>query len=170
MAKPPTPNQATPGVPTRHQRVVEQGPSRRVPQVPSDSPPPPPRRTFTSEPGTGEPPTWRDFRELDKKIDAVETKVDGIVEGQVDFKLTLTKMAASNRSDNMKLLGTVVVAALGVIGGSKALTPAPPAPPQPVLVRSAYDRALEQCQKLEGDDARGRCITKVAVDAASRER
>lgn len=165
------PDKPVPGVPQRHQRISEVGPEpRRAPVIPSDQPPP--RRQLPSEGGI-HPEVFAEIRSLDSKVDQLALNV-ATIRSDSDLKHAATKASiesilASNRHETLKVLGGVMIAAITAVGGSKALAPAA-APPQQVFVRSAYDRALEECQKLQGDDARGKCIGRVAADAASRPR
>jgi len=59
----------------------------------------------------------------------------------------LKDIKASNRSETVKVIAGVIVAALGVIGGQRALAPTPP-PERTVVSESALSVDLGACETL----------------------
>lgn len=126
---------------------------------------PPPRPAFRSEAGSNGVTAETFFsalRGVDTKVDAIENKVDALAS---EIKLDMALARAGTKSETVKILvGAVVTLGLAVLG-SRAVAPTPE-PTKTEIVRSAFDRALDVCRSLEGDEAKTLCAIKMAHDSS----
>ncbi len=109
------------------------------------------------------PATLRDeMRELRQEVRELRQEV-------AELKQEAVAAKASGRHETTKLIvGGLVTVALAFAGG-RAATPTPEAT-QTRVVRTSFEIELDGCKILEGDAARGACITRVVEKHAAPSR
>ena len=132
---------------------------------------PPGRPRYHSEPGSGI--TLEVYNALrDQHSDISELRgelkdhVAATERGFADVRLALAQNGSTQRTETLKVIAGAVVAIVIAVAGSRAVAPTP-APTQTVIQRSAFDRELEACGKLEGVAA-ATCISDAAQRAAGK--
>ncbi len=95
-----------------------------------------------------------------EKLDGTVEKLDGTVQ---TLNLAVATAQANAKGETNKLIVTVVLAALGLLGGNKLVNPgAPtPAPVETHIPRSTLDIRLDQCRSMPPGPSRAECYTRV---------
>jgi hypothetical protein len=97
-------------------------------------------------------------------------EVAGLRSDFAELKEAVTKLASHGKAETLKIIGGVIVAALGVIGGQRALAPSPPPTPAPQIrqVRTDLDVRLDECRDLPQDSPdRRHCWRRVKGGAGA---
>lgn len=130
---------------------------------------PPQRQRAGSVPDDIDPFVLYRLDKLDDDVSRIESKVDGQGIKLADVEKLLAE--SGKRETGQKALFaflTVLVSTLGTVLVTVLARPTP-APTEPVQ-RSAFDRALDACAKLESDSARGTCIGRVIDESMPARR
>lgn len=93
-----------------------------------------------------------------------EGRLDGFERGQAELLERVERGFASGKHETIKVIAGVVVAALGVIGGQRALTPNPPPEVHNVPTRSALDVRLDLCRPMAPGPSREECFARVTAE------
>lgn len=118
-----------------------------------------PRRPHPSRP---ELPHAPDVYEV---LQGFEGRLDGFERGQAELLERVERGFASGKHETVKVIAGVVVAALGVIGGQRALAPTAPIPEtRNVPARSALDVKLDLCRPMAPGPSRDECFSRIIAE------
>lgn len=121
-----------------------------------------PRARLPSRPHADDPEphipeaVFHALQSMSGKIEETNLKVATLAD-------TVTKLVASGRTETAKIIAGVVIAALGVIGGQRALAPSPSPAPVPI-VRSALDIRLDVCRPMAPGPSREDCFARTVAE------
>ncbi len=100
-----------------------------------------------------------------EKLDGTVEKLEGTVQ---TLNLAVTSATANAKGETNKLIVTVVLAALGLLGGNKAISvatePKTPAPVETHVQRSNLDIRLDQCRPMPPGPGRAECYARVTQE------
>ena len=121
---------------------------------------PPPRAQSPSSPGIPAE-VFTELRDLSREVVVLGTELRTRLAALEHAQSIGT---AASKTETLKILAGAVTSVVLAVVGSRVVAPKPE-PTTTVIQRSAYDRAIEACQKIETDADRAACIVKVSADA-----
>jgi hypothetical protein len=116
---------------------------------------------------------YQALHEHETEIDQLATTVEKLngsvekLEGTVaTLNVTVATSQANAKGETNKLIVTVVLAALGLLGGNRVINPTPPtpAPVETHVQRSNLDIRLDQCRPMPPGPSRAECYARVTQE------